>query len=341
MSVVTGIGVALPRSVGQDVLWEQYFRRHFGDSALARRVFAGAGVRSRNSVVDPVAEDVSGWSTGERMARFAEEAPPLAVRALTNALADAGMAADELGLLTVVSCTGYGTPGLDIGLAAALDLPADTQRLVIGHMGCHAALPGLRSVSDFVAASGQPAALVCVELTSLHVQPPSKDPEQMVAHSLFSDAAAAVVVRPSGPGWAVVDVAAHTEADSRELMTWTVTDQGFRMGLSARVPEVFAASVRPAVEKLLARHGAEIGDVAGWAVHPGGPRILDTVQAALDLPAAALEPSRAVLAAHGNCSSATVLLVLRELSARPGELVVALAFGPGLTLYTVLLRGTA
>ncbi|MGQ0838523.1 type III polyketide synthase [Actinokineospora sp.] len=335
---MTGIGAAMPPSVRQDALWDGHFSNHFGDSALARRVFAGAGVRTRHTVVDPRVEDISGWSTAARMRRYAEEAPPLALRALTAALDDADLSPDRLGLLAVVSCTGYGTPGLDIALAAALRLPAELQRLVIGHMGCYAALPGLGAVADFVVAHGQPAALVCLELTSLHVQPPCADPAQIVAHALFSDAAAAVVVEPGQAGWTVLDVAAHTDTDTRELMTWQITDHGFRMGLSARVPDALAARVRPVVEKTLARHGAGIADVAGWAVHPGGPRILDTVQLELGLSAAALAPSRAVLAEHGNCSSATVLLVLRTLAVQTGELVMALAFGPGLTLYTVLLR---
>ncbi|WP_018685039.1 type III polyketide synthase [Actinokineospora enzanensis] len=350
MAVVTGIGAALPRSYDQDVLWERGFRAHFRDRGLARRVFANCGVRSRHAVVDPTAEGVAGWSTGRRMARYAEEAPPLARAALRDALAESGLSPADLGLLAVVSCTGYTTPGLDIGLAADLGLAADARRIVIGHMGCYAALPGLGAVADFVDARGLPAALVCVELTSLHVQPPDDDPEQVVAHALFGDAAAAVVVAPSAsvapvtpavPGWEVLDVAAHTEPDAAAMMTWRITDHGFRMGLSARVPDVLAATVRPVVDKLLARHGAVIEDVAGWAVHPGGPRILDTVGTGLGLPERALAASRAVLAERGNCSSATVVLVLRELDVRPEDLAVAMAFGPGLTLYTTLLRRTA
>ncbi|MBM7773486.1 putative naringenin-chalcone synthase [Actinokineospora baliensis] len=338
MAAVTGIGVATPPRITQEALWDGYFRAHTGGGGLARRIFAGAGVRARHTVVDPVTEDISGWSTERRMARFAEQAPPLATAALVDALAAAGRSPGDLGLLAVVSCTGYGTPGVDVALADGLGLAADTQRLLIGHMGCYAAIPGLGAVCDFATARGLPAALVCVELTSLHVQPPDDDPEQVVAHALFSDAAAAVVVEPDAPGWELLDVAAHTDTDSRDLMTWRVTDLGFRMGLSARVPDALAGAVRPVVEKMLARHGATVDDVAGWAVHPGGPRILDTVRLELGLTEAAMAPSRAVLAEHGNCSSATVVLVLREIGARPGELVVAMAFGPGLTLYTALLR---
>jgi predicted naringenin-chalcone synthase len=171
--------------------------------------------------------------------------------------------------------------------------------------------------------------------------------EQVVAHALFSDAVSAVVMEPPAEGQdgglALVDVAACTVADAASLMTWSVTDNGFRMTLDRHVPDVLAAHVGPAVDDLLARNQLGRGDVAAWAVHPGGPRILDVVADRLGLADDDLAASRHVLAEHGNCSSATLLLVLAELRrrARPaGAPVVAMAFGPGLTLYACLLRCT-
>jgi predicted naringenin-chalcone synthase len=124
-------------------------------------------------------------------------------------------------------------------------------------------------------------------------------------------------------------------------MTWEVTDLGFRMGLSSQVPAVLAVHVRRLVDDLLARHGLTVADVDGWAVHPGGPKILDVVQEQLGLAPDALADSRGVLSAYGNCSSPTVLLVLDALRrrAQPPRRVVMLAFGPGLTLYASLLEG--
>jgi predicted naringenin-chalcone synthase len=121
-------------------------------------------------------------------------------------------------------------------------------------------------------------------------------------------------------------------------MTWDVTDQGFRMGLSPRVPSVLARHVGSVVDELLAAHGLGYDDVDGWAVHPGGRRILEAVRTSLGLTEAALEPSYDVLRGYGNCSSPTVLLVLEALRARRARTVVAMAFGPGLTLYAGLLR---
>jgi alkylresorcinol/alkylpyrone synthase len=156
-----------------------------------------------------------------------------------------------------------------------------------------------------------------------------------------------VVVQPAGSDLGpapleVIEVAARTDATTSDHMTWDITDLGFRMGLSRRVPDVLARHIKPLVDDLLAAHDVSIDEVAGWAVHPGGPRILDVVAERLALGAAAMRASRHVLAEHGNCSSATVLLVLEELRAHgalpPGGYVVAIAFGPGLTLYATLLR---
>jgi predicted naringenin-chalcone synthase len=340
---IAGLGSALPDTAEQQTLWDDFFRDHFRGSGLARRVFAGAGVRRRNTVANPIKEDLSGWSTAARMRRFDEEAPPLGHQAVAAALAAAGLGVDEIGLLTVASCTGYGTPGLDIKLATSLGLRPDLRRLFVGHMGCYAALPALGGVSDFVALHGQAGVLLCIELTSLHIQPPTDDPQQIVSHALFGDGAVAAVLHPAAPGLAVVDIVAFTDTSVSAHMTWEITDLGFRMGLSPQVPDVLAQHLDVVLDGLLTRNGMVRDDVDGWAVHPGGPRILDTVERILELPPTALRPSRDVLAEHGNCSSVTLLLVLQELLAggvAPGNHIVALAFGPGLTLYAALLRVT-
>ena len=168
------------------------------------------------------------------------------------------------------------------------------------------------------------------------------DVEQIVSHARFADAATAVVVRPEQGRLELVATSAVTDPSTADHMTWTVTDHGFRMTLSRHVPDVLGKHVRDAVEGLLAKHGLTVPEVRGWAVHPGGPRILDTVQHELGLPSSALEASQNVLRDNGNCSSATVLMVLDELlgsaALRPGDPVVAMAFGPGLTLYVTLMR---
>jgi predicted naringenin-chalcone synthase len=336
-AVVTGAGSALPATLDQDAVWEGYFARHYEGVRAARRIFAGAGVRRRHAVASPLDEDISAWGTGARMERYVQEALPLGKQAVAGALDAAGLAPGDVGLFAVATCTGYATPGLDIRLAGDLGMPAGLQRLLVGHMGCYAAIPGLAAVADFVTARSRPAVLLCCELTSLHVQPAQPDLEQVVAHALFSDAATAVVVEPDASrGRRMAGVVARTDASTADHMTWDVTDLGFRMGLSPRVPDVLSRHVGGVVEELLTGAGLRIEDVAGWAVHPGGPRILDVVRDELGLAEEQMAASRRVLAEHGNCSSATVLLVLQELADVEGP-VVAMAFGPGLTLYAALL----
>ncbi|WP_106281052.1 type III polyketide synthase [Geodermatophilus tzadiensis] len=336
-AVLTGAGAALPATLDQDAAWEGFFARHYAGVRAARRIWDGAGVRTRHAVANPVDEDLSRWSTGARMARYVQEALPLGKQAVAGALDDAGLAPGDVGLFAVATCTGYATPGLDIRLASDLGMPPGLQRLLVGHMGCYAAVPGLAAVGDFVAARSRPAVLLCCELTSLHVQPAERQLDQVVAHALFSDAAAAVVVEPgAGRGRRLAGVVARTDPSTADHMTWDVTDLGFRMGLSPRVPDVLSRYVGDVVAELLDGAGLRVEDVAGWAVHPGGPRILDVVRDELGLTDQQVAASRRVLAEHGNCSSATVLLVLQELADVDGP-VVAMAFGPGLTLYAALL----
>lgn len=346
--VVAGVASAFPPAVDQEALLDGYFLPRAGNGSAARRTraaFAASGVRRRHAALDLCREDGASWSTGRRMARFVDDAVPLATRAVAGALTRAGLQPADVGLLAVATCTGYATPGVDVLVARALGMAPGARRLLIGHAGCHAALVGLAAAGDAVAARGEPAVLCCVELPSLHVQPPDADPDQLVVHALFGDAAAALVLLPPAAGrrgLELVGTASAGDLEAAELLTWTVTDRGFRMGLSRRLPEALRKAVSPLVEQLLAPHGLEPSAVAGWAVHPGGPRILEVVEEALGLRPDALLPSRRVLAERGNCSSATVLVVLEELLAggppSPGDHVVLLAFGPGLTLEAALLR---
>ena len=342
-ATIAAVAGALPaHSASQEEIWELRFREFYGGDRAAGRLWTRCGVERRHGVLDPIAEGVHEWGTEKRMRRFIEEALPLGQAALEAALERSGVRPADIDLFTVVSCTGYATPGLDILLARDTGMRSDVQRLHIGHMGCYAALPGLSAVANAAGARGSTGLLLCVELTTLHVQSPERDLEQIVAHALFGDAAAAAVVRAGGPGLELVDVIAHTDPSTAALMRWDVTDHGFRMGLSPRVPDALRAHVAPVVDELLRRNGLARDSVRHWLVHPGGPAILDVVGDALALPADALDASRATLREIGNCSSATILHIL-ERTLEGGEIgrgdpIVMLAFGPGLTLYGCLLR---
>jgi alkylresorcinol/alkylpyrone synthase len=339
---VQALGTAMPDYVfKQTEAVEDLFARQPGWDPAWAEVFANAGVERRASVVD-LRYLARPGTTAERMRIFAPAARRLGAEAARRALERAGPgAAAEVGDLLAVSCTGYSGPGLDIHLAVDLELGQRVQRLAIGHMGCYAALPALRAAAALATASGRRALVTCVELCTLHVQP-LRTREDAVYLALFGDGAAAALVGPDGDGPTVVDAATVTVPRSEERMGWQILDHGFQMWLSPRVPALVEREVGRLVEDLLQPHGLVAGDVAHWAVHPGGPEIVDRVQRRLGLADAQTARSREVLADGGNRSSATVLFILEQLldsgEVEPGQWIVALAFGTGLTLEALLLQ---
>jgi alkylresorcinol/alkylpyrone synthase len=341
-AAVAGLGSAFPGKVSQDQLWEDFFEQHHRGSRGAGLIWRRSGVRSRHGVAIPPGEDVSDWGTEARMRRFHRDARAMAREAVGACLSDASLEPSQVGLLALVTCTGYTAPGIDVQVARDLGMGDDVHRLLVGHMGCHAAVPALATVADASSARGLVSVVACVELCSLHLQPPTTDLAQVTANALFADAAAAAVVVPEGRGLGFLDVASRTDPDLGFLMTWDLTDKGFRMGLSPELPGALGGHVETVVGKLLAGHGLMPQDVAAWAVHPGGPRVLDVVADRLRLSDDDLAESTEVLRDRGNCSSATVLLVLERIErARKlsdGDHVVCLTFGPGLTLSAALLR---
>ncbi len=351
------LGTAMPERVyKQGEIVDSFFGRLPGWEPGWGEVFEASGVERRAAVIDVHAFYEGQPSTAERMRAFGPAARRLGAEAARRALERAGPdAATQVGDLVVVSCTGYAGPGLDVHLACDLGLGQDTRRLALGHMGCYAALPALRTAAALVAASGRPALVVSVELCSLHLQPAASR-QDAVSQALFGDGAAAALVAPDagggepGPGGgvpgpagpAIVAGRTVTLPGSQDRMGWLIGDDCFHMSLSPRVPALVDRGLGPLVERLLGPHGLVPADVAHWAVHPGGPEILDRVQRRLRLSDAQLAPSREALADGGNRSSATVLFILESLVAsgdlRPGQWLVTLGFGTGLTLEALLLR---
>lgn len=304
---------------------------------------AGPGEAPRQDFYASVDAAGQGPGTGERMDRYEREALPLAVQAARAALADAGRPCAEVSHLVTVSCTGFAAPGVDIGLIRELGLPRTVARTHVGFMGCHGALNALRVARGFAGADTDACVLVCaVELCTLHYQY-DWNPDWLVANALFADGAAAVVGGAREPGkgepWQLAASGSALLEDSAELMSWRVGDHGFEMALSARVPGVIERGLRPWLEAWLALQGLRVGDVASWALHPGGPRILEACAQAIGLRREDYAVSQEVLADYGNMSSPTILFILDRLRARNAPRpCVALGFGPGLAVEAALFR---
>jgi predicted naringenin-chalcone synthase len=342
-------GLAVARALGgselHDAAWLPTVYAHSGIEARHQAIGRPAlddvlhGTRHSGSVFLPTGEpDDMGPTTAERMAVYAAEAPPLAIRAARTALVESRFEPASITQLVTVSCTGFVAPGVDLALIRGLGLRPTVERTHVGFMGCHGALNGLRVANAFCA---DPAArvLVCaVELCSLHYYY-GRQPDKVVANALFADGAAAVVgQRSDDPGrWRAVATGSCLIPDTEKAMGWLVGDHGFEMILSRKIPDLIAWNLRPWLEGWLHDNGLSVEAVGSWAVHPGGPKVLAAVEEGLGLPRDALAASRAVYADCGNMSSPTVLFTLdrlrRQNAARPCAM---LGFGPGLVAEAVL-----
>lgn len=287
-------------------------------------------------------EEDPGPTTAGRMRRYEAHAPALAAEACRRGLRNSGLCPSQVSHLVTVSCTGFFAPGLDTSVVDELELSPDTQRTHVGFMGCHGALNGLRVAGSFVEADPDAVVLVCsVELCTLHFAY-GWDPEMLVANALFADGAAAVVGRAPAPSeedaWCLRATGTHLLPGSEGDMSWRIGDHGFRMTLSARVPDLIRDNLGAWLRAWLSDHGLGLEDVASWAVHPGGPRILTAVEQAVGFGSEMSDVPRHVLSRFGNMSSATILFILQSLRERNAPRpCLALAFGPGLVIEVALI----
>ncbi len=293
-----------------------------------------------------------GPTTARRMDQYEAQALPLARRAAENAIRVAGITPQHIGHSITASCTGFHAPGVDVLLPQALGLSPDVGRTHVGFMGCHGSFNALRVAGAMVHQLPREAPCVlvtAVELCSLHFAY-GFDAQKIVANALFADGAAAAVIAPSdftppdrSPPPCRWHLAAHGTTilpDTADAMTWHIHDHGFVMTLSPRVPEFIMKHLRPWLTSWLNGLGLAPGDTASWAVHPGGPRILESVEESLSLPSDALRASHQVLAECGNMSSPTILFICERLMRAGAPLpCVAIGFGPGLTVEAMAFTG--
>jgi alkylresorcinol/alkylpyrone synthase len=275
--------------------------------------------------------------------------------AILDALGRAGLAPADVDCLIAVTVTGIATPSLDARLVNRLGLNPRVKRLPVFGLGCVAGAAGIARAADYVRAfPDEVAVLLSVELCSLTIQLQDLSIPNLIASGLFGDGAAAVVVvgeerEPSGAeaatgrrGPRLVATRSVFYPDSEQVMGWSISEQGFQIVLSAEVPEVTRKFLRRDVDAFLADQGLAREDVASWVCHPGGPKVLEAMQEALELPEGALDVTWRSLREVGNLSSTSVLLVLEETMAHhrpaPGSYGMLLAMGPGFCSELVLLE---
>lgn len=294
----------------------------------------------------PIAEYENLDGFGARNDAWIRAGLELARRAAREALERAGLSPRDVDHVYFTSVTGIAAPSLDARLVNLLGLRNDVKRTPMFGLGCVAGAAGLARASDVLRAfPGQVSLLISVELCSLTLQREDASIANIVASGLFGDGAAAVLVgggeRPARGGPRIAATRAVFYPDTERVMGWDVVDTGFRIVLSSSVPELARARSRGDVDAFLGAQGLSRADVRHWLCHPGGPKVIDALEAALELPPEALARTRRSLAEVGNLSSASVLLVLEDALAsgagRPGDVGLLLAMGPGFCSEMVLL----
>ncbi len=300
--------------------------------ARIERLYSNTRIDTRHLAVDLFLEQTIAFSSQPstiqtRMQMFQEHAVPLAERVAKQAIATASAKMptlkDAIRLVVFVTSTGFFAPGVDTEIIRRLELRRDTARVTVNFMGCAAAMNGLRIASDHVRANPTHKALVvCLELSSVNAVF-ADDLNDVIIHSIFGDGCGAVVIgaceeeEAIGQGKVIIrDHLSQLVENTEDGITLDVQDNGITCKLSRQLPDYIEAGVGPIIEGFLASHDLTKENIDLWAVHPGGVKIIEKVQAALDLTDAQVADSWEILRQYGNMLSSSVLFVLERMLLR-------------------------
>ncbi len=329
------------------------------DERKLRTLFRATGIETRHSVLDDYGKQ-EGFdfysntknlepfpSTKRRLDVFRQHALSLSLAAVSSCMIRAQeVDLNSLTHLIVVSCTGMYAPGLDIDIVKSLKLNSTIHRTCINFMGCYAAFNAIKLADTFCRMESNAKVLVVsTELCTLHFQKMNTE-NNMLANALFADGSAALLIE-SAPrkGLNIVPESFYCDLayDGEQDMAWSIGDMGFQMQLSSYVPEIIRNAIRKLTSSLLANISKQLSDITFFAIHPGGKKILEVVEQELGLSKEQNRFAYEVLRNFGNMSSPTVLFVLNELmkslkGGDEGKKILSFAFGPGLTLESMVLK---
>lgn len=365
MSVfIHDIATAVPDQIYEQDFLREKMKEYISDDRATRsiihRIYSKSGIDTRHTVVEDFNANgdprlffqrdgtMETPSTGKRNRLYARHAKKLFVDVARSLLEkNPSVNSDDITHVITVSCTGFFAPGPDYEIVKQLGLASSTQRFHLGFMGCYAAFPALKMAKSFCESQENAVVLViCLELCSLHLQK-SDRADHLISASVFADGGGGVLVssrRPANgrPVISLDNFATAIAEQSEDDMAWTIGDTGFNMVLSSYVPEIIESNLLPSVQPLFDAYGIEEHRITHWAIHPGGRAILDKVEKNLDIRPEQLASSRTTLSEYGNMSSATIFFVLKHLWNQPmqsdSEYILAMAFGPGLTIESGLFR---
>ncbi len=363
-SYIKSIGTAVPqyKNAQQEIIdfMAAAANMTIEEKNVMTTLYRASGIGNRHSVIPdfclkngeytffPNTPDLEPFpSTQDRMQLYEREALPLALKAIENCFDSLENYPSEITHIITVSCSGMYAPGLDIELIEKMSLSRNVQRTSINFMGCYAAFNGLK-MADAICKSSPNAKvlLVCVELCTIHYQK-TKNWDQILSNALFSDGAAAVFIDNEKPvsGKALLLDGFHCDLapEGKGDMAWRVGDSGFEMILSSYVPNLIKGGIVKLTSDLLSNFDLNPEEIDFYAIHPGGKKILDAIESALNIDKIKNRFAHQILREYGNMSSPTVLFVLKEIlnqinSADDQKNILSFAFGPGLTLESMLLK---
>lgn len=314
------------------------------DPRAVERLFLRSGVSERSSL-KPLGEVFVDATFAERNALYQEAMIQSGVSLARSALSRSGLS--QVDLLVSSSCTGFMIPSVDAHVANALHLGPRLVRVPITESGCAGGAVALAVAGDYLKAHPRHAALVlAIEYSSLTFQARDPSATNMVAAALFADGAGAVVLlgedhpRAAEASLEFVSATSFFMTDSLGAMGYDVVETGYKLVLDKRLPDFLRGRLRPMVAEFLGENSVAFENLAGFAIHPGGRKVMDVAEEELGLSPALLEPSRSVLRDHGNMSSATIIFVLeRVLGSLPENgLALGIGFGPGFAIELSLWR---
>lgn len=308
-----------------------------------KKIFEGAMVDRRYSIMSP-AEAFTNTSFEEKNDIYSKQAIILGEQVLTKALAKAGWAPDSLDYIITVSCTGIMIPSLDAYLVNKMKLRQDIVRLPVTEMGCAAGISGIIYAKNFLKANpGKRAAVIAIEAPSATFQLDDYSMPNIVSAAIFGDGAACCLLssHDSDTGPEIIDEQMYHFYDAEHMMGFRLTNTGLQMVLDIEVPDTIAAHFDNIIHPFLEKNNMEIKDIDHLIFHPGGKKIVNTVEDLFSGLGKNINDTKEVLRLYGNMSSATVLYVLERImdnNPKPGDKGVMLSFGPGFSAQRVLLQ---
>lgn len=348
VSIVSMATATAPHPLDQAVALETaraLLGHGFADFERMTAVFANARIDQRQ-LARPVEWYLAPRDFAERTAVYLEVALDLFCIAAQKALEQAGLAADAVDTIVTVSSTGIATPSLEARAMNRIGFRSDVARVPVFGLGCAGGVSGLSLAARLArAAPGSTVLFVTVELCSLALRTDGVGKADIIATALFGDGAAAAILRCDGRGNGFARITGSGEmtwADTLDIMGWQIETSGLGVVLNRAIPTFARAELAQAMAKMLAPQGLEIGDIDRFICHPGGAKVVDAMETALDLAPGSLDHEREVLRAHGNMSAPTALFVLdRVRQAGMPPLSVLSALGPGFTASTLTLEREA